>query len=1103
MKMRTKKIQIRHSLNVLLVFGLLILNARAFAQPANDDICGAVPVTCGSTTAGTTVNANNSGTNEANFCGGYAQNTPGVWYSFAGTGQTVTFSLCGSPIFNDSQISVYSGTSCANATCLATNDDNGPACAGLVSSIAIPTVVGTTYYIKIFSWNQLTPFFDFSLAVTCFTPPPPPTNDLICNATAVTCGSATIGTTVGATVGGSGETGTCSGYGQNTPGVWYSFVGNGSVVTASLCNTTPSVDSQIGVFTGSCASPNCLTAVDDFGPSCASLQASVSFQTTIGVTYFIKVWRWSGFYNPNLTIGTFQLDLTCSFSGPPNDPCAGATLVGVPYNSGIVSVAQATTATDGVVPTFASCGASGGALNNTLWYRVIGDGTSYTASTISTSTNFDTEIQVFTGSCGALTNVACSNLYTAGQPCSNPYFEDVTWCTQAGVTYYVMVGSEVLNCTNSNFNLSISSSAVPSTATLYNNDMVWRGGAGVPSVKNTYPYAYDAGEDWTVSTNWFVYDSINNTFIAATAGQVPTLSTNVYIPKLGGCNTKLPVIYNTTAAFANNLTVMREARLTFGRQSAAALGTAGGSLELKGDLMVSGQITAGNGEVFSTLANASTTSNNRGTGLVKFTGSNNQSITHAELNPSNGNPVRGIVNLYDVEVNITGTNTGLVLNLPLYVFRDLKMSRGNILSSSTNYLVLGMHVQSALVPGSALNTYPLLASLYYGNQATPNVSTVTWTAGSVVGPMFKYNRTNTAVTDANSLYPVGGMFNGTITNRNAYLKWATPGAATSVGLLRAQYITGPVPFTTGMPLTDLTPTSVNLTTIATEGYWEIHPYRNFTTPAVSTLELSTGTVLPTPGYNLSLRANQYPSISVNYLDSRIIKTPGAPTLVSGNWQLNGTHNAITGQTADFTVSRNGMSAFSIFAVAVPNLPLAVEFIGANYECKSGGVEFSWSTASEQNSDRFDIETSQDGLNWISYAVQASAGNTTQQTDYRVMLPEPSGDLYYVRLTEHDMDGTATQLGVFALSCSGAGSVFTYPNPSADNFILSISDPKFKGEVDLKVTNAVGESIAEQTGLEVGSGTTNFSIDLTGFAPGVYFISVRKGDLVQTIRQVIQ
>ena len=366
--------------------------------------------------------------------------------------------------------------------------------------------------------------------------------------------------------------------------------------------------------------------------------------------------------------------------------------------------------------------------------------------------------------------------------------------------------------------------------------------------------------------------------------------------------------------------------------------------------------------------------------------------------------------------------------------------------------------------------------------------------------MFRYNRTNTSVTDANSLYPVGGLFNSSITNRNAYLKWSSVGASTSVGLLRARYITGAVPFTTGMNLIDAGP--LTLTTIGSEGYWEIHPYRTFTIPAGSTLETSAGVVLPTPGYSLSLRANQYPSISANYADSRIIKAPGVPTLTAGTWQLNGTHNTITGQSTDFTVSRNGMSAFSIFAIAVPNLPLASEFLGANYVCNDGGVDFSWSSASEHNSDHYTIETSENGENWIVNAEQASVGNTTERTDYRIALPQPNGDLYYVRLTEHDADGTETQLGIFAVSCSGKGSIFTYPNPSSDEFILSISDDDFIGEADVAITNAMGETVVKFNGIEINNGVNNYSIDMKNSKPGVYFIRIIKGDHSQVVRHVV-
>ena len=111
---------------------------RYFAQPANDLICNAVTVTCGNAYSGTTIGATNSGAGESSFCVSWNQNTPGVWYKFIGNGNSVTFSLCGTA--HDSELAIYTGT-CTAPSCYAANDDNGPACGGLSSSIAITTVV--------------------------------------------------------------------------------------------------------------------------------------------------------------------------------------------------------------------------------------------------------------------------------------------------------------------------------------------------------------------------------------------------------------------------------------------------------------------------------------------------------------------------------------------------------------------------------------------------------------------------------------------------------------------------------------------------------------------------------------------------------------------------------------------------------------------------------------------------------------------------------------------------------------------------------------------------------------------------------------------------
>ena len=1049
-----------------MLLAVILIHTKSIAQaPANDLICNAIQITCGSASSGTTNAATNAGTNE-NFvtCGGYAQNTPAVWYYFVGTGDIVTFSLCSSAAYTDTELGIYSGLDCNSASCLAANDDNGPSCANLQSSIAIPTTVGTVYFVKVFSWNTFTPNFTFTLTVACAVPPTPPGNDFICNATPIACGASLTGTTVGATVGGQGEPGTCpGGYGQNTPGVWYTIVGNGSVMTASLCNTSPSVDSQLAVFTGNCSSPTCLTAVDDYGPSCASLQASVSFQTTAGVTYYIRVWRYSWFYNPNGTITTFNIDLTCSFTGPPNDPCAGATLVGVPYNSGLVSVAQATSASDGTVPTYSSCGNSTLNLNNTLWYAVEGDGTTYTASTISNTTNFDTEIQVFSGACGSLTSVACNNL-TSGV-CTNNISEDVTWCTTLGVMYYVLIGSETLNCANSNFVLAINSTAVPAAATLYNNDMIWRGGSGSPAAQTGSTFSADSGQDWTIPSNWYIYDSINDNFVASIT-TLPTTNTNVFIPKLGGCTTKLPMIWDTKSAYAKNLTIMKGSRLWFGQTTSTALQV--GSLEIKGDLLISGQLIGGVG------SNTSATTN-KATGLVKFTGTNNQTITYAELSTASPfPPVYGTVNLYNLEINNTGTNTGLVLNSPIYVLNDLKMTQGNILTTYTNHFVLGITGAGALIASSS---YPACTPQVLGTTVAPAVATVNWTNGSVVGPMYRYQKTIVPSTAQNSLFPVGGLSNGNIVNRNASLYWATTG--TSVGLLRAQYIPGTVT-SNPLPMAD---GAVTLVTVAAEGYWELHPYQNLVGPGTP---YANNFPTAAPAYNLSLRANQYASLAANYTNARIIKSPTQGPIA---WQPNGTHGTITGNSTDFTITRTGMLAFSYFAVAIPQLPLAAEFIGANWECMDNYVDFRWATASEHNSANFLLETSDDGYTWNTYAEVQAAGNSTEQLEYRYSLNKTGSDVSYVRLSEIDQDGTLSELGVFGINCSEGGHLYTYPNPSENGFYLNINDKELIGRVKIEMRDSKGSKIIEESSLEVKEGTNSYYINTDGLAPGMYYIKV--------------
>ena len=151
---------------------------------------------------------------------------------------------------------------------------------------------------------------DYIECLTC-TAPPPPSNDLVCNSTSITCGQSISGTTVNATNSGTGEGGFCS-VSQTQPGVWYVIPGNGQIMTANLCATA--WDSKMSVFSGvGCGSLTCVGGNDDFGPACGSSSASYSWSSVVGTNYYILVHGYS-------TSSSFSINVNC-VAPPTPGPC--------------------------------------------------------------------------------------------------------------------------------------------------------------------------------------------------------------------------------------------------------------------------------------------------------------------------------------------------------------------------------------------------------------------------------------------------------------------------------------------------------------------------------------------------------------------------------------------------------------------------------------------------------------------------------------------------------------------------------------------------------------------------------------------------------------
>ena len=92
-------------------------------------------------------------------------------------------------------------------------------------------------------------------------------------------------------------------------GVFYSFVGTGDLVTASLCGSANTAfDSELFVYQGTCTASTGVTANDDGCNGGTSPLSTVSFFSTLGTNYILFV---SGF-SSGINRSAFSLAITCA-----------------------------------------------------------------------------------------------------------------------------------------------------------------------------------------------------------------------------------------------------------------------------------------------------------------------------------------------------------------------------------------------------------------------------------------------------------------------------------------------------------------------------------------------------------------------------------------------------------------------------------------------------------------------------------------------------------------------------------------------------------------------------------------------------------------------
>jgi hypothetical protein len=148
----------------------------------------------------------------------------------------------------------------------------------------------------------------------------------------------------------------------------------------------------------------------------------------------------------------------------------------------------------------------------------------------------------------------------------------------------------------------------------------------------------------------------------------------------------------------------------------------------------------------------------------------------------------------------------------------------------------------------------------------------------------------------------------------------------------------------------------------------------------------------------------------------------------------------------------------------------------------------WETASENNSDYFEVLKSQDGENWRVVSKQAAAGFSTTLQTYSYTELEKSIEAYY-RLNQVDINGDSKLYDPIFVDCEGnVSQLITYPNPSSNGFNIALNDSKLKGEAVIVIRDAMGKVIFEKS-ISVEEGINLYLISSTELQNGIYFIII--------------
>jgi hypothetical protein len=169
--------------------------------------------------------------------------------------------------------------------------------------------------------------------------------------------------------------------------------------------------------------------------------------------------------------------------------------------------------------------------------------------------------------------------------------------------------------------------------------------------------------------------------------------------------------------------------------------------------------------------------------------------------------------------------------------------------------------------------------------------------------------------------------------------------------------------------------------------------------------------------------------------------------------------------------------YFIAAATLTSLPVnLVSFSSNSVSCNS---QLSWETATEINVNHFEVQRSNDGINFSSIGV-VGAKNSSTGSNYQYLDNNVNQDINYYRLMTVNDDGRKEYSKIIKQQRCHDNNIAIYPNPVTD--FINIKGGKIGNTI--QISNTLGQIVLSKV-------VTQFSesINVSNLQKGVYVVSV--------------